>query len=48
MKIQTFTFSPFQENTYVIWDEASRETIIVDPSCLSIDEENILEKFNLG
>ena len=45
MKVQRFTFSPFQENTYVVWDEDTKETIIIDPSCLSIDEENQLKTF---
>ena len=39
MKIEKFTFSPFQENTYIVWDEETNETIIIDPSCLSENEE---------
>ncbi len=45
MKIEKLTFSPFQENTYVVWDEATNETIIIDPSCLSENEESKLELF---
>ena len=44
MKIKALTFSPFQENTYVVWDEVSLEAIIVDPSCLLNREQNILKK----
>ncbi|MDA3862022.1 MAG: MBL fold metallo-hydrolase [Melioribacteraceae bacterium] len=45
MKIQKFAFSPFQENTYVVWDEETRESIIIDPSCLSKKEEMELKGF---
>ena len=45
MKIKTFTFSPFQENTYVIWEEKTKDAIIVDPSCLSSEEEHEFENF---
>ena len=31
MKIQSFTFNPFQENTYVVYDD-TKECIIIDPS----------------
>ncbi len=45
MKIKKLTFSPFQENTYVVWDEETLETIIIDPSCLSSNEELELKIF---
>ena len=45
MKIKVFTFSPFQENTYVVWDEVTAEGIIIDPSCLSEEEERELKLF---
>ena len=45
MKIEKFAFSPFQENTYVVWDEETNEAIIVDPSCLSENEETELKSF---
>ena len=38
LKIQSFTFNPYQENTYILYDE-SKEGIIVDPGNSS-DEEN--------
>lgn len=37
-KIAKFTFNPFQENTYIIYDK-SNECIIIDPGC-SNDREN--------
>ena len=45
MKIEKFIFSPFQENTFVVWDEETKETIIIDPSCLSENEESKLKLF---
>lgn len=30
MEIKRFTFNPFGENTYIIWDRASREAMVVD------------------
>lgn len=45
MKIQKFTFSPFQENTFVVWNENTKETIIIDPGCLSENEETELKNF---
>lgn len=45
MQLQKFVFSPFQENTYVIWDEHSRESYIIDPGCFNANEEDILKQF---
>ena len=44
MKIQKFTFNPFQENTYIIYDE-SKECIIIDPGCYSDQEKKELASF---
>lgn len=44
MQIQTFTFNPFQENTYVIWDN-TRECVIIDPGCYEKHEEQRLTDF---
>ena len=43
--IQSFEFSPFQENTYVISDEATREAVIIDPGCYEQAEKEALGKF---
>ena len=52
MKIKSFTFNPFQENTYVIYDE-TKECIIIDPGCYTNDEfikkhtpKHIVEQMN--
>ena len=44
IQIQTFTFNSFQENTYVLFDD-TKESIIVDPGCYEIHEQEILSKF---
>lgn len=42
--IRTFTFNPFEENTYVVYDE-TREAIIIDPGCYERDEQQELIDF---
>lgn len=42
--IQSFTFNPFQENTYVAFDE-TLECIIVDPGCYDAKDNAVLSKF---
>ncbi len=44
MKLEYFTFNPFQENTYVLYDN-SKECIIVDPGCYTVSEQNQLAQF---
>tara|TARA_B100001113_G_scaffold343080_1_gene329999 strand:+ start:258 stop:896 length:639 start_codon:yes stop_codon:yes gene_type:complete len=44
MKIKSFTFNNFQENTYVLYDE-TKECIIIDPGCYSQEEKIILSEF---
>ncbi|WP_455250512.1 MBL fold metallo-hydrolase [Porphyromonas sp.] len=45
LKIKQFTFGPVQENTYVLYDETSREAAIVDPGCMRHSEEDQLRDF---
>jgi len=45
IKIKKFTFSSFAENTYLLWDESSKETMIIDPGCSDSYEEKELENF---
>ncbi len=44
MTIQTFTFNPFMENTYVAYDETN-ECIIIDPGCVTEAERKTLQQF---
>lgn len=42
--IQRFTFNPFQENTYLLYNEEG-EAFIIDPGCSNTKEEKELENF---
>ena len=44
MTIKCFTFNPFMENTYVIYDDTN-EAIIVDPGCYEPHEQDTLKAF---
>jgi glyoxylase-like metal-dependent hydrolase (beta-lactamase superfamily II) len=41
---QRFEFNPFQENTYVLFDD-SREAVVIDPGCYERDEQIQLDHF---
>lgn len=45
LKIQKFVFNPFLENTYIIWDEQSREAAVIDPGCFDKKENERFKKF---
>lgn len=44
MQVQKFTFNPFQENTYVLYDE-TKECVIIDPGCYDKNEQEALKLF---
>jgi glyoxylase-like metal-dependent hydrolase (beta-lactamase superfamily II) len=44
IQIQVFTFSPVQENTYVLYNE-HKNAIIIDPGCYFTAEEETLKAF---
>ena len=44
MQIQCFTFNPFQENTYILFDE-TKECVIIDPGCYDAEEKQELFDF---
>jgi hydroxyacylglutathione hydrolase len=44
MQLEIFTFNPFQENTYILYDE-SKECVIIDPGCYDADERTELTDF---
>ena len=46
MKIKQFTFNPFQENTYIIWDN-TKECLIIDPGCYDDYEKKSIKSFIL-
>ncbi len=42
--IEKFVFNPFQENTYILFDETG-ECIIIDPGCMDQREQNEIAVF---
>ncbi|REJ85244.1 MAG: MBL fold metallo-hydrolase [Bacteroidetes bacterium] len=44
IKVQSFTFNPFAENTFVLHDE-SKEAIIIDPGCYDESEKKELAAY---
>ena len=47
MKVHTFTFSDWQENTYILYDDTN-QCIIIDPGCNNDRERNQLTQFVEG
>jgi glyoxylase-like metal-dependent hydrolase (beta-lactamase superfamily II) len=45
IKLKIFTFNPFQENTFIIWDDSTKESIVVDPGCSNSEEEHLVTSF---
>ena len=44
ISIKSFTFNPYQENTYILYDE-TLECIIIDPGMYTGEEENSVLRF---
>jgi hydroxyacylglutathione hydrolase len=44
LRVQSFTFNPFQENTYIVYNE-NNSCIIFDPGMYSATEEKVLHDF---
>ena len=44
IRIQKFTVNPFQENTYILWDETG-EGVLIDPGCYTVQEEKEVLEF---
>ena len=47
MNIKSFTFNPFQENTYIVYDK-TKECLIIDPGCYADAERKELKAFIEG
>jgi len=45
IKVHRFVFNPFFENTYIVWDDNSKETIVIDPGCSNKHEKKLLANF---
>lgn len=44
LNVQAFTFNPFQENTYILYDD-TKECVIIDPGCYEKEEKDELTSF---
>tara|TARA_Y100000385_G_scaffold291375_1_gene368962 strand:- start:2728 stop:3375 length:648 start_codon:yes stop_codon:yes gene_type:complete len=44
IQVKSFTFNPFQENTYIVFDQ-SKECMIIDPGCYDENENKMIETF---
>ncbi|MGD1840724.1 MAG: MBL fold metallo-hydrolase [Thermonemataceae bacterium] len=44
VQIKTFTFNPFAENTFVLYDD-TQEAIVIDAGCYTPQEQNTLVQF---
>lgn len=45
LKLEQFVYNPFTENTYVVYDNDTKECVIIDPGCSNTAEENELFGF---
>lgn len=45
LKIKALVFNPFGENTYIVWDDETKECAVVDAGCLFGEEEDTLSHF---
>lgn len=45
MQIKKFTFNPFLENTYLVWDKSTLEAAIIDPGMSETKEEQEFTSF---
>ncbi|HEU5146714.1 MAG TPA: MBL fold metallo-hydrolase [Chryseosolibacter sp.] len=44
LQVRSFVFNPFQENTFVLYDE-TKECVIIDPGCSDESEKSQLREF---
>lgn len=45
MKVKQFVFNHFQTNCYVVWDEVSKDCVLVDPCSTATYEDDSLNRF---
>lgn len=43
--VKAFTFSPFQENTYIVVDDETKKAVVIDPGCYEQAEKETLANF---
>lgn len=45
LKLEKFTFNPFAENTYIVYDPVTKDGIVVDPGMATQVEQNKFDRF---
>lgn len=45
LKIKSFEFNPFNENSYVVWDDQTKQAAVIDPGCYDDFEQNEIKSF---
>lgn len=45
MNVSRFTFNMFGINTYILWDNISKEAMIIDPGMVDDGERNVIDEF---
>lgn len=45
LTLKSFTFNPFSENTYIVYDPDTKEGIVVDPGMIEPDEKQRFDTF---
>ncbi len=45
MRVSRFTFNMFVVNTYILWDDVSKDAIIIDPGMIEDKDRDIIDEF---
>ncbi len=45
MKVSKLVFNPFEENTYILWDEGSKDSIVIDPGMFDDNERRQFDEY---
>ncbi|MCD7710589.1 MAG: MBL fold metallo-hydrolase [Porphyromonadaceae bacterium] len=45
LQVKSFICNPIEENTYIVWEEASRECAIIDAGCYTPEEKAAVQDF---
>lgn len=45
LQIKSFEYNPFNENTYLVWNNETLESAVIDPGCYDDYERNELSQF---
>ncbi len=45
LKVKQFSFNPFGVNTYVVWDDATHQAMVVDPGMTDASEQKLFDGY---